>query len=212
MSTSRFNPRNDADVTDLVTRYPLAFVVSHSSDRVYSTLLPLRIERLDGGRIATLTGHIARANPHAAALQVDPHATLLFRGPHGYVSPSWLSDRTQAPTWNYATANFAVQIDFLDDAASLERIVRDLVDAMETGREHAWSVDDIRARYALLASRIVAFRATVTAIEAKFKLGQDERDDVYPEIIAGLQNEGGHDALIAMMQQFNAQRQTGKPA
>ena len=46
--------------------------------------------------------------------------------------------------------------------------------------------------------------------EAKFKLGQDERDDVYPEIIAGLRNEGDQDALIAMMQAFNAQRDTGK--
>lgn len=212
MTTTRFSPRNDADIADLVTRHPLAFVVSQGVDRVHSTLLPLRIERLDGGRIATLTGHIARANPQVAALRADPRATLLFRGPHGYVSPSWLSDRSQAPTWNYASANFAVTIDFLDDAANLERIVRDLVDAMEAGREHAWSVDDMGARYAQLASRIVAFRATVNSVDAKFKLGQDERDDVYPEIIAGLRNEGDHDALIAMMQQFNAQRETGKPA
>jgi len=212
MTTPRFSPRNDADVADLVTRHPLAFVVSHGRDRVHSTLLPLRIERLDGGRIATLTGHIARVNPQVAALQADPRATLLFRGPHGYVSPSWLSDRTQAPTWNYASANFAVRIDFLDDTASLQRIVRDLVDAMEAGRERAWSVDDMGARYSQLAARIIAFRATVTAVEAKFKFGQDERDDVYPEIIAGLRNEGGQDALIAMMQEFNAQRGTGKPA
>ena len=210
MTTTRFSPRNDADIADLVTQHPLAFVVSHGSDRVHSTLLPLRIERLDDGRIATLTGHIARSNPQVAALQADPRATLLFRGPHGYVSPSWLSDRTQAPTWNYASANFSVTIDFLDDAANLERIVRDLVDAMEAGRERAWSVDDMGARYALLASRIVAFRATVIAVEAKFKLGQDERDDVYPEIIAGLRNEGDQDALIAMMQAFNAPRDTGK--
>ncbi|WP_347259938.1 FMN-binding negative transcriptional regulator [Rudaea sp.] len=210
MTTNRFSPRNDADVADLVTRHPLAFVVSHGGDRVHSTPLPMRIEHVDDGRIATLTGHIARANPQVAALQVDPRATLLFRGPQGYVSPSWFNDRTQAPTWNYVVANFAVRIDFLDDTASLERIVRDLVDAMEAGRKRAWSVDDMGTRYAQLASRIVAFRATVTAIEAKFKLGQDERDDIYPEIIAGLRNEGDQDALIAMMQEFNAQRDAGK--
>ena len=212
MSTNRFSPRNDADVSDLVARHPLAFVVSHGHDRVHSTLLPLRIERFDGDRIASLTGHIARANPQVAALQADARATLLFRGPHGYVSPSWLSDRTQAPTWNYATANFAVRIEFLDDTASLDRIVRDLVDAMEAGRERAWSVDDMGARYSQLATRIVAFRATVLGVEAKFKLGQDERDDAYPEIVVGLRNEGGHEELATMMQRFNAHREAGSSA
>jgi transcriptional regulator len=210
MMAGRFAPRSDTDVADLVARHPLAFLVSSGAGRLHATPLPMRIERRDGGRIASLTGHMASANPQVAALRADPRATLLFLGAHGYVSPSWLSDRTQAPTWNYVCANFAVQIDFLDDAASRERIVRDLVDALETGRERAWNVDDMGARYALLAARISAFRATVTAVEARFKLGQDERDDVYPEIIAGLRAEGGHAELIAMMRLFNAQRGEGE--
>jgi len=211
MNITRFGPRSDADVADLVAKHPLAFVVSKGGERMHSTLLPLRIERLADGRIASLSGHIARANPHVGALKADPQATLLFLGPHGYVSPSWLSDRMQAPTWNYACANFSVRIDFLDDAENLDRIVGDLVGAMEAGRERAWSAAEMHARYAQLAARIVAFRASVLDVEAKFKLGQDERDDVYPEIIAGLRGEGGHDALVAMMQLFNTQRETGKP-
>lgn len=212
MTTNRFGPRSDADVASLVTNHPLAFVVSKGGERMHSTMLPLRIERLADGRIASLTGHIARANPHVAALKADPQATLLFLGPHGYVSPSWLSDRTQAPTWNYACANLSTRIDFLDDAEDLDRIVGDLVGAMEADRKYAWSAAEMHTRYAQLAARIVAFRATVLDVEAKFKLGQDERDDVYPEIIAGLRGEDDSDALIAMMQLFNAHRETGKPA
>ena len=210
MNTTRFGPRSDTDVADLVAHCPLAFVVSNGGERMYSTPLPLRIERLANSRIVSLTGHVSRANPQVAALKADPHATLLFLGPHGYVSPSWLSDRTQAPTWNYAYANFTVRIDFLDDIENLDRIVRDLVGAMEAGRERAWSVEEMHARYAQLSSRIIAFRATVLDVEAKFKLGQDERDDVYPEIIAGLRNDDGHDALVALMQLFNARRETGQ--
>ena len=33
---------------------------------------------------------------------------------------------------------------------------------------------------------IIAFRAPIVSIEAKFKLGQDERDEVYSDIVAGL--------------------------
>lgn len=212
MSAGRFSPRSGADVAELVDRHPLALLVSPGDGRMHSTPLPMRIEHRADGRIVSLIGHMARANPQVAALRADAQATLLFLGAHGYVSPSWFEDRTQAPTWNYAYANFAVRIDFLDDAANLERVVRDLVDAMEAGRERAWRVDDMGARYALLASRIIAFRATVTNIEAKFKLGQDERDDVYPEIIAGLRKENGSEELVAMMQLFNAHRAGNPPA
>lgn len=206
MSSGPFTTITDTDVADLVTKHPLALLASSGDAGLRITPLPMRIERVVGADIVSFTGHMGRANAQVAALRANPTASLLFLGPHGYVSPSWLSDRTQAPTWNYAYANFSVQIEFLDDAASLERIVRDLVDAMETGRERAWSVDDMQARYALLATRIIAFRATVTGVESKFKLGQDEREDVYPEIISGLGKEGGHEELIAMMQLFNAHR------
>lgn len=206
MSSNYFKAITDTDVADLVTKHPLALLASPGDAGLRVTPLPMRIERTIGPDILSMTGHMGRSNPQVAALRANPNASLLFLGPHGYVSPSWLTDRTQAPTWNYAYANFSVQIEFLDDATNLERIVRDLVDAMEVGRDRAWSVDDMQARYALLATRIIAFRATVTAVESKFKLGQDEREDVYPEIIAGLDNEGGHGELIAMMQLFNAHR------
>lgn len=202
MTQTRFSPRSDQDVAQLIARHPLAWVVSRGGS---ATPLPLRIERSDNGRVLSLTGHFSRANPQVAQLQADPRATLLFMGPHGYVSPSWFEDRTQAPTWNYACANFDTRIEFLDNAQDLDRIVRDLVDAMETGRPQRWSVEEMHARYAQLLPRIIPFRAQVAGIQAKFKLGQDERDDVYPEIIQGLA-QSGNDALIALMQTFNPQR------
>jgi transcriptional regulator len=171
MNPGRFAARDEGDVVNLVTRHPLAFLVSAAGERMHATPLPMRIERLADGRIASLSGHIARANPQVPALRANPRATLLFLGAQAYVSPSWLNDRTQSPTWNYACVNFSARIEFLDDAASIEHIVRDLVDAMEAGRQRAWSVDEMHARYAQLATRIVAFRANVTACDCS---GQTE--------------------------------------
>jgi len=68
----------------------------------------------------------------------------------------------------------------------------------------------MHARYAQLLQRIVPFRATVLDIRAKFKLGQDERDDTFPEILHGLEQDG-HAALIAMMRDFNSQRGSTTP-
>ena len=205
MINPRFLPRNDADVVRFISAHPLAFVVANGGAPADITMLPLPPERVTDERLKTLTGHYPRNNPQVAQLHADPRATLLFLGPNGYISPSWFSDRAQAPTWNYASANLDVRIEFLDTPQDLDRIVRDLVDAMEAGRERRWSVDEMHARYTLLLQRIIPFRATVLDIRAKFKLGQDERDDTFPEILHGL-GQGGNAALLAMMRDFNAQR------
>jgi transcriptional regulator len=205
MINPRFLPRNDADVVRFISAHPLAFVVANGGAPADITLLPLRPERVTDGRIETLTGHYPRNNPQVAQLHADPRATLLFLGPNGYISPSWFSDRTQAPTWNYASANLDVRIEFLDTPQDLDRIVRDLVDAMEAGRQRAWRVEDMHARYRLLLQQIIPFRATVVDIRAKFKLGQDERDDTWPEILRGVA-AGGNDALLQMMRDFNSHR------
>jgi predicted FMN-binding regulatory protein PaiB len=210
MPIPRFAARNDEDVTRFIAANPLAFVVTGAAGHADTTLLPLRPEQVNAGRIATLTGHYPRANPQVAQLLGDPRASLLFLGPHGYVSPSWFADRTQAPTWNYASANVDVRIAFLDTPEDLDRIVRDLVDAMEAGRERPWSVDEMHARYSLLLQRIIPFRAVVLDIRAKFKLGQDERDDTFPEILHGLEQDG-KTALIEMMRDFNSLRGSQTP-
>lgn len=204
MASTKFAPRNDTDITRLVTRHPLAWIISHGNPDS-ATPLPLRPEQVENDRILTLIGHYARSNPQVADLQSDPRASLLFLGPNGYVSPSWLSDRTQAPTWNYASINFDVRIEFMDNQRDLDRIVRDLVEAMEGDRQRRWSVEEMGGRYEQLLTRIIPFRAHVLATNAKFKLGQDERDDVYPEIISGLLQTGNED-LIELMTDANPNR------
>jgi transcriptional regulator len=202
--SSRFSPRDDSQVTQLITHYPLAWIVS-PDEPTNATPLPLRPEQVDHDRIVTLIGHYARVNPQVAHLQKSPRATLLFMGPNGYVSPSWFTDRTQAPTWNYASISCDARIEFLDNHDDLDRIVRDLVEAMEGSLPNRWRIEEMHERYDLLLRRIIPFRAHVLATKAKFKLGQDERDDVYPEIIRGLA-AGANGPLIEMMNEANPGR------
>ncbi len=206
MTISKFAARDDTQITRLITDNQLAWIISRDNPNT-ATPLPLRPERVENGRLVSLIGHYARSNPQVAQLQNEPHATLLFMGPNGYVSPSWFADRTQAPTWNYACANFDARIEFLDNHDDLDRIVRDLVDAMEANRENRWRIEEMHARYEQLLLRIIPFRAHVLDIHAKFKLGQDERDDVYPEIIHGL-SASGNKALIELMNEANPGRAT----
>ena len=123
-------------------------------------------------------------------------------GAHGYISPSWLADRTQAPTWNYEAAQLEIDVAFDDSAEATDAALARLVGHMEHGRANAWSIADMGSRYDKLAGAVVAFRAQVVAAHVKFKLGQDERSDVRADILAGLADTG-QGSLVAAMNREN---------
>ena len=132
-----------------------------------------------------LLGHIPRAHPQHAALRDDPRAGILCMGPQGYVSPLLVSNPTWGPTWNYAMCRFETDVHFVPDetdaARSLPRPSRD-------SRPTARSPGRMGARYEQLKERIIAFRAVVRETHARFKLGQDENDQTFGEIVDGLQD------------------------
>ncbi|MGH8175786.1 MAG: FMN-binding negative transcriptional regulator [Steroidobacter sp.] len=205
MTTNRFAPRSDQDVVELVLNHPLVWVVSGGGDDFRATLLPVRPELDANGRITRLVGHFARSNDHYQLLQKHPRALLLVLGVQGYISPSWMQDKTQAPTWNYASAQFLVDVDFFEESTDIEAHLRDLVDTMEAARPNAWSIEQMGPRYRSLSKGVIGFRAEVREIRAKFKLGQDERDDVFRDITVGLSRAGGSE-LLQWMNEFNAGR------
>jgi transcriptional regulator len=158
-----------------------------------------------------LIGHFARTNPQVERLRRDPQALLLFMGPNAYVSPSWMADRSQAPTWNYACAQLHATIRFQDAPGDAEAAVTRLATLMERGRPGAWSPGEMAERLQRLAQGVVAFEATVSGTMAKFKLGQDERGDVFSDIIAGLSQSGQID-LVLLMERFAAAAADGPTA
>jgi acetyl esterase/lipase/predicted FMN-binding regulatory protein PaiB len=199
--TDKFSPRSPNDVSDLVRSQPLAWIISGTAGQLHANVLPVQLECDDGGRPVRLLGHFGRSNPQWRALAQDPQATLLLLGPQGYVSPSWFADRTQAPTWNYAWARFEVEVDIRDTPQDAELLLRGLADDMEAGRPAAWSVDDMGERYGRLSGGVVGFHARVLQVQSRFKLGQDERDDVFADILRGLDVSGGQQ-LAGWMRRF----------
>lgn len=204
-SVDRFAPASEAQVIRLIEENPLAWVVSHGSETFAATPLPLRAVVNAHGHIERLVGHFARSNPQVTALRHDPRAIVLFLGAQGYISPSWMHDRTWGPTWNYASAQFVVDIDFWSDPAKLDWQLQDLIGAMEQGRERAWSSAEMGARYRQLTQYIVGFDAHIVARRAKFKLGQDERDAIFADIARALR-KSGEEELLAWMQELNPGR------
>jgi transcriptional regulator len=190
-------------VDRLIDRQPLALLVSQTVDGPIVTPVPLLLRR-DGGT-STLIGHMARANPQVAALGTNRRALAIFLGPHGYLSPSWLDDRTQAPSWNYALAYMDIDVTFDDSDAATCRAITHLTERMEAGRERSWLVTEMGARLERLVPRIVAFTATVTRTHSRFKLGQSDRDDVFQQSLAAFAARGASD-LVEVMRAANPSR------
>lgn len=198
-------PARPEDVLALVREHSFAWVVSNASG-FRATPLPLR-PRLDAsGQLVGFIGHFARSNPQVEEIRQTGQALLLFMGAHGYISASWMQDRTQAPTWNYMAAQFDCCMTMIDDADGVADCLDTLIGSMEDGRPNAWSMREMGKRAGRLARGVVGFQADIVASRSVFKLGQDERDDVFADILLGLAREEGSEALAGHMRRFNSDR------
>lgn len=195
-----FERFDGADVQKLVEGYPLAWVCGGGAADMEASLLPL-IGRFDEqGTLVELIGHLMRSNPLHAALAADPRATILFRGPDSYISPEHAGLRDWGPTWNYAQIKIRADVTFDDDLT--ESSLDLLIEAMEKGRLQPWSKEELGERYRAMLSRIIGFRATVTDLSGKFKLGQDEGKEALATIVETLPDQ----AMVAWMRRFNGGR------
>ena len=195
-----FERFGDADVRALVEAYPLAWVCGGPAAAMEASLLPLIGVFDDAGRLVELIGHLMRSNPLYATLSEDPRATILFSGPHAYVSPEHAGRRDWAPTWNYAQVTVGAEVEF--DSALTEMSLKVLIDAMEAGRPAPWSVEELGPRYHAMLDRIIGFRARVTSVSGKFKLGQDEDSETLGALLDALPDGD----MTAWMRRFNRGR------
>lgn len=201
-----YQPRENSDIKALVDAFPLALIVCGKPSDMAATPIPVQLHCDETGRPDMLVGHFARSNPQLQQLREDPEALVLLLGPQAYVSPSWFDDRSMAPTWNYTSLAFHVSIVLEEEPATIRKRIEDLVTAMEAGNHDPWKIDDMGARFASLAEHVTGFHAPIHEVRASLKLGQDERDDVFPDILAGLAASGKRDVVSWMERLAGAEK------
>lgn len=177
------------DDTGLALAAEVAFgqLVVSGADGLDAVPVPYLIDRAAGQ--ARLRCHVARANPIWHAAPCD--ALTIVAGPDAYVSPSWYPSKAEhgavVPTWNYEVVHLHGSLVAHDDAAWLERLVRDLTDHHEAGRSDPWSVDDAPADFVARQLRaIVGLELAVTRVEGKRKLSQNRDEPDRAGALTGL--------------------------
>ncbi len=155
-----------------------------------ATHLPLVLDPARGPN-GTLIGHVARANPQAAALD-GRLALAVFQGPHTYISPMWYgTPKTSVPTWNYVAVHaYGVPRPVADPAAVralLARMVRDFEPEGAAG----WRMEDADPGFIeRMARGVSAFEMPIDRLEGKAKLSQNRPTADRPRIIAALGQSG----------------------
>ena len=175
MYVPRFNEVSDRGIfIEAMRAYSFAILFGPVDETIkavqhHATHLPLVVR--DEGPHGVLEGHFAKANPHWQAL-ANRETLVVFPGPHSYVSPSLYAETLSVPTWNYIAIHAFGKLELVEDDAAKETLLRNLIEANESGYLDQWRALPDGYRHAMLAG-IVGFRISISRIEGKFKISQN---------------------------------------
>jgi transcriptional regulator len=156
------------------------------------THIPSVLDRAKG-KLGTIFGHISALNDQKKAISGGERAVVVFRGPHGYVSPGWLvtaQSRSGVPTWNFAVVHATGRMVPIDEPARKHALLTTLIRKYETkigGTDYDFAklpMDDVLNRM----KGIQPFELEIEALEGKFKLFQErpepDRQAMLPKLQA----------------------------
>jgi transcriptional regulator len=156
-------------ILELVDRHPFGMLATSDAEYLRVSHLPLVAQEREDG--LWIVGHVARANPHAESIRNGVTATVVFEGPHAYVSATWYEAPYETvPTWNYTAVHANGRLQAYDAWAA----VKLLSEKMEHGRPDPWDPSRLTLDYRESQLRgIVAFELRAEKIYAKAKLSQN---------------------------------------
>ena len=181
----------------LMREHPLATLVTMGEGGLNADHIPLMLETSTDGTLV-LRGHVARANP--AWKSAKGEALAIFHGPQAYITPSWYPTKQEhgkaVPTWNYATVHARGSLHFIHDADWLRTQVEKLTQQQESAFAEPWAVSDAPADYIeKMLAAIVGVELTITSLEGKWKVSQNQPDGNRSGAVRGLQSINTDEAM-----------------
>jgi transcriptional regulator len=175
----------NALIARLARRWAGVFITVDADETPVGTHMPV----LWDAERKIATGHIARANPQWKG--GEGRGLIVLSGAEAYVTPAWYPSKAEhgktVPTWNYEAVHLSGRVEWFDEPARLEGVVRDLSALHESARPEPWSISDAPRGYieALLRG-IVGVALHVDRVEAKRKLSQNKSEADFAGVARGL--------------------------
>ncbi len=157
----------------------------------------------DAGGAGVLTAHVARANPVWQAVRDGDEVLVVFRGVHGYISPSWYPGKQEThrrvPTWNYEVVHAHGTIHVRDDEKFTRGVVARLTRQHEADQAEPWKMGDAPPDYiAAELKHILGIEVRLSRLEGKRKLNQHHQPQDREGAIRGLESRGNQGLAQAM--------------
>jgi transcriptional regulator len=161
----------------ILAENPLGMLVTHGARGLDANHIPFEFDAARGAS-GVLQAHVARANPVWQEAADGAEVLVVFRGTHGYISPTWYPSKhethRQVPTWNYEVVHAHGRLRAMDDEKFVRAIVARLTRHHEAGEPQPWKMGDAPPDYLeQLLKMIVGIEVEVTRWEGKRKLGQN---------------------------------------
>lgn len=191
---------------ELIRAYPLATLVTHSSNGLNANHIPFHLSQ-SPTPYGTLQGHIARANPLLEEIAEGIEALAIFHGPDSYITPSWYATKKETgkvvPTWNYAVVHAYGFLRVVDNASWLRAQLDALTDHNEASFPEPWAVSDAPPEYVeKIMAAIVGVEMVITKLRGKWKVSQNQPTQNQIGVILGLKasNLPESEAMAALVE------------
>lgn len=188
-----FQEQDKGKVLSFMKENSFAVIAAATASYPVMTQVPLEVSEHDGTII--LMGHMMRNTDHHKALLQSPAVTVLFTGPHCYVSASWYNNVQTASTWNYISVHAKGQLKFTDEAGTHAALAA--VTNQYEGTESPASFNNIPPAYIeKLIPAIVGFTIKIESLENVFKLSQNKTAEEQQTIIQKLESCGDYNSIM----------------
>jgi transcriptional regulator len=168
------------------------------------THIPVILDRT-AGRYGSLLAHISAQNPQRVTFDGAHTAIVVFRGPHGYISPSWYAKQDVTPTWNFSVVHASGRPKAITDSAQAHALLARLIRKFEGSvKSSGYDFSKLPESYVTgMMKGIAPFEMEIEALEGKFKLGQERSEGDRQGVLAHLQKEAYHErSLYEMTEAF----------
>ncbi|MFJ9581172.1 FMN-binding negative transcriptional regulator [Streptomyces sp. NPDC101191] len=203
-----------AAALEVVRAGPLATLVTGAEPVPFAThlpvVLPAEVETaLAAGpadlRGHRLLGHLNRANPHWERLSEGAQpALLIFRGPHGYLSPEVYGYTPAAPTWNFTAVHVRGTLRPLPPGEETLAVIHRTVEVLEGRFGQGWDMKGSLEYFERIVPGVGAFELDVAEVDGMFKLSQELKPDTRERTTChfAASEHGTHRQLASMMAGF----------
>ncbi len=179
VSCSMYTPKaflmeGRAELLAFMRAHSFATLVSGRPGALIATHLPVVVE--DDGDTITISGHVARQNPHVEFFDGHTPSLVIFTGPHGYVPAALYETSDSVPTWNYIAVHAtgaARAVSLTEQRPAVDDAMHTMVSTYDPAYHTQYAALSDHFREGMLRG-IVVFSLTVTQFEGKAKLSQNK--------------------------------------